>query len=216
MIWIRFEGKSQEGRTHYCWREFDMSLENALIEANKFKSYDLDWTAKATNDKVEITSISNAYHVVNDTFYDGRTPERVISTLESARLANRRLHIHYGDPETGEDQNEEFESEGYVGRSTGRVKSPLLIHNSRSLGGGTIMSERIVKIRSTGKKGIVLYQHSNYFSGRFDVIDNPDTTVKVEYPHAVTRNGEVVAAFKTEKQAQTYVTNVTGIYPTSG
>ena len=101
------------------------------------------------------------YRQVNGTFYDERTPGEVIRVLESARQNRIRLHISLGNTETGRDWLEEFETHGYIGRSMGPVKVPLLIANRRSLGGGAILDHCVVRIR-TAAGGWVLWQHPAY------------------------------------------------------
>lgn len=102
------------------------------------------------------------YKIVNGTSYDVRTPKEVIEELEKARQSRTRLVVDYGDVETGRSWKEEFDVTGYVGRSTGTSKIPLLVYNSRSFGGGSILDHCIIKISlSKGKK--VLYQHPKYY-----------------------------------------------------
>jgi hypothetical protein len=72
--------------------------------------------------------------LINGTSYHDSTPDAVIRVLESARLNRTRLHISFGDPDSGRDWLEEFESHGYVGRSTGPVKVPLILATRRSVG----------------------------------------------------------------------------------
>ena len=82
------------------------------------------------------------YKVVNGTSYDARTPDQVIGILEKARLERIRLHVSLGytdGPSVGLDWLEEFDSHGYIGRSTGSIKVPLLIATSRSTGGGALL-----------------------------------------------------------------------------
>lgn len=100
----------------------------------------------------------------NQVHYYTATPDAVIQVLERARDNHTRLHISYGDRVTGRDWLEEFESYGYVGRSTGRSPIPLLVHNQRSMGGGALMSDNIVRIR-TSSGGRVLWQHPSYHHG---------------------------------------------------
>jgi hypothetical protein len=87
------------------------------------------------------------YKVVNGTFYDEGTPDEVCRVLEYARERRRRLAIAY--------QAESAPEYGYVGRSMGPVKAPLLIHNSRSMGGGTICTRIIVEIRDSKTKELL-------------------------------------------------------------
>jgi len=101
------------------------------------------------------------YQSINGTFYHLETRQNVINVLENARLNNYRIRVHYGDTSTGRDWNEMHYVTGYVGRSTGSIKIPLLVYNKRSYGGGAMLDHCIVKItESKGKR--VLYQHPLY------------------------------------------------------
>jgi hypothetical protein len=101
------------------------------------------------------------YKEINGTSYNSETSKEVIDVLENARKNKIRIVVDYGDIETGKSWNEEFGVCGYVGRSTGKIKIPLLVYNKRSFGGGGILDSCIIKIStSAGKK--VLYQHEKY------------------------------------------------------
>lgn len=93
------------------------------------------------------------YKTVNGTSYDSRTPEEVIRVLESARLKRTRLHISLGETDNergklGRDWLEDNIVHGFIGRSTGSIKIPLLIHNRRSLAGPGLLDYCIVRIRT--------------------------------------------------------------------
>jgi hypothetical protein len=142
--------------------------------------------------------------VVNGVHYDAATPDEVIRVLEAARAADTRLHISYGDRVTGRDWLEEFESYGYVGSSTGRTPIPLIVYNRRSMGGGALMSDNIVRIRRS-KDGRVLWRHENYHHGTIaispDRITLPDGRV---LNVKVTRDGQEQARFKDVRGARHY------------
>lgn len=101
--------------------------------------------------------------IVNGTTYDDNTPTRVIEILEDARLSRengsrwQRLWIMYGDVDTGRHWEQATESKGYIGRSTGTDKIPLLIKTKNSLGGEAILDAAIIEIR-TSNGGEVLYR----------------------------------------------------------
>jgi len=150
------------------------------------------------------------YKQVNGTYFDDRTPLEVITVLENARQNRTRLHISLGEtsgPDAGRDWLEEFETHGYIGRSMGPIKVPLLIANRRSLGGGAILDHRIVRIRlSAGRH--VLYRHPAYHHGELSIrrkvepITLPDgRTLAVE----VLRDGHTHAAFSNFEQARRWV-----------
>ena len=99
--------------------------------------------------------------VINGTTFHDETPIAVCNILNDAISSRRlkRIRIFFGDKETGKDWNEFYDNIGYVGRSTGLIKIPLMIHNTRSTGGGAILDHCIVKI-TVDKKTV--YQHPKY------------------------------------------------------
>ena len=106
---------------------------------------------------------------VNQTHYHNETPEEVIAVLENARLNRNRIRVWYG--KDGKSWAEENDIMGYVGRSTGTQKIPLLINNKRSYGGPGLLDHCIVKIVDL-KNNRVLYQHDNFSQPLFTYIGN--------------------------------------------
>jgi len=105
--------------------------------------------------------------IVNGTTYHEDTPDAVINILETNRLARlaghpERIKLHYGDPKTGRDWCEFYGVTGYVGRSTGTSKIPLLLAQRRSHGGPGILNHDIVRIRESSGARRVLYEHPDY------------------------------------------------------
>jgi hypothetical protein len=92
--------------------------------------------------------------------FDEGTKTEIKNILESLVNTGKRIRLWYGD-DNGRSWEEEFDTIGYIGRSTGPNKIPLLINNSRSYGGGAILTARIIKIVETKTKR-VLYQHPNF------------------------------------------------------
>ena len=155
------------------------------------------------------------YKHINGTSFDERTPDEVIRVLESARQNRTRLHISLGDTASGRDWLEEFETHGYVGRSMGPVKVPLLVANTRSLGGGSILAHCIVRIR-TSAGGLVLWQHPDYHHGTLEIrqktepVTLPDgRTLTVD----VLRDGELHASFEDMQKARRWVNKLGVIAP---
>jgi len=143
------------------------------------------------------------YRIANGTSYDVRTPEEVVRVLEQARLNRIRLHISLGDTTTGRDWLEENDVYGYVGRSMGPIKVPLLIANRRSLGGGAVLDHCVVRIRKCAG-GQVLYQHPDYHFGTLSIqlkeqaVELPDGwLLSVDVIH----NGSVHASFESIEKA---------------
>jgi hypothetical protein len=139
------------------------------------------------------------YKIINGTAYYENTPDKVVNTLENARKYNERIRVFYGDRETGRDWKEEYDIIGYIGRSIGRIKIPLLIANSRSMGGGGILCDCIVKI--TIDKRIV-YKHPDYYLGELTLTrDN----LPEGYIEGVNIDGERHANFRKEGQTERWI-----------
>lgn len=93
----------------------------------------------------------------NGTTYHDETPETLINVLETCRNHRIRVVLDYGDTETGKSWGDIYDVTGYIGRSTGTKKIPILVFNSRSLGGGAILDHCILSVKtSKGKR--VLWQ----------------------------------------------------------
>jgi hypothetical protein len=107
------------------------------------------------------------YKIVDGTAYHEETPDQVVRLLESALKSFRgtRLRFCFGDTKTGRDWEEKYDVCGYIGRSSGDIKIPLLINQSASTGGGAILDHCIVRIESKGqndKSYTEVYRHPKY------------------------------------------------------
>jgi hypothetical protein len=155
------------------------------------------------------------YQTINGTFYDQRTPPEVVKVLESARQSRTRLHISLGDTATGRDWLEESDVHGYIGRSMGPVKIPLLIANQRSTGGPGLLDHCIVRIRQSAG-GRVLYQHSSYHHGNLE-IRRKSEPVELGDGRVLTvevlREGEVHGSFKDMAQARRWANKLGVVAP---
>lgn len=87
------------------------------------------------------------YKVVNGTFYRVGTPDEVVRVLEEAREKRLRLAIAY--------KAESAPQFGRIGRSMGPVKVPLLVHNTRSMGGEELWTDGIVEIRESASHRVL-------------------------------------------------------------
>lgn len=147
------------------------------------------------------------YRIENGTSFDLRTPDEVVRVLENARRNRTRLHISLGDTETGLDRLEEFETHGYVVRSMGPVKVPLLMAYRRSLGGGAILDHCIVRIRESAG-GRLLYQHPKYHHGNLEIRHKAEPESLQDgrvLTLDVLRDGELHAAFENVEKARRWV-----------
>lgn len=154
--------------------------------------------------------VENRYRVCDGTYYHANTPPEVVSVLESLRKSQTRVRVHYGHtdpshPRFGRDWLEEFDVEGTIGRSTGRIKIPLLV--PRSLPGGPgLLDHCVVKIRTLDKNPRVLYQHPHYILPSLKIGPARDPG----YAKAVYVEGVLHAQFKEPGQAARWVHRMTG------
>ena len=105
--------------------------------------------------------IVGKYKVYHGTFYDINTQDGIIYLLDKISNDKVRVRFHWGDTKTGKDWGDTYDIKGYIGKSTGPIRIPILVFNKRSMGGHAILTHCIVKISLT-KGGKVLYQHPNY------------------------------------------------------
>jgi len=105
----------------------------------------------------------------NGYYFNVATPDAVCSAV-SVIDRNTRVRVWYGDPVTGKSYDEIFDTTGYIGRSTGPVKIPLLINNKRSTGGPALSCDIIVKIVDTRTKRVI-YQHPTFSQSTFTTVD---------------------------------------------
>lgn len=91
------------------------------------------------------------YKVCGGTCYHADTQYDVISWLETFRERYQRIRVTFGTVENGQ-VIETHKRVGYVSRSLGPVKAPLLVFSNRSLGGEVISTERVVMIEYANKR----------------------------------------------------------------
>lgn len=156
----------------------------------------------------------SAHPVAKKTLFQPGTHHKVASVLERARNSNETmLRLFFGDPATGLDRCEEWDVVGYIGRSTGPMRVPLLMeplwdnHRLESAAyGGAINCASIVRIIRVND-GKELYRAANYHLPTFE-IECSDATPG--YPFIVNKAGQLQARFKTEEQATAYVAFMQG------
>jgi hypothetical protein len=108
--------------------------------------------------KIEFLTVGDkVYKVIDGTYYHQDTPDMLIDVLENIRKEKIRIKINYGDRATGKSWGETHDISGTIGRSMGPVKCPILLHNSRSTGGGIILTQCILEIK-TSKGNKLLYR----------------------------------------------------------
>ena len=93
------------------------------------------------------------YKIINGIAFHEETDSKVCEIL-LRYLHNRdvRLKLDYGDTITGKSWGESHDITGYIGNSIGKIKIPLLLNNSKSISGGSILDHCIIKIEYANKK----------------------------------------------------------------
>ena len=128
--------------------------------------------------------------------YHEETPEPLIRELERARIARRRIKIYLGDPKTGKNWNEENDTTGTIGLSRGHhARYPILLETVRSSGGGTLMDDRILKLKVEGR---TVYTHPNFKQSKFEIVQSKEPG----YTHSLLIDGILYSNHKTERSAK--------------
>jgi len=99
--------------------------------------------------------------IIDSTYFDDTTPNAVYTWLNTARVFKQRIRVFYGDPIQGICWNEEFDTIGIVGRSTGTKKIPLLLKSKNSIGGSAILDKCIVRIDIKGENNKICTVYHN-------------------------------------------------------
>lgn len=161
----------------------------------------------------ELLSNGNTIHyqiTESGTAYHEETSIEIVRILENARRSNTRLRLFYGDIKTGRDWMEEHDTMGTISRSTGNIKIPILIKNSRSNFGACILDNCIVRIIDLESRS-ELYKHQNYHIGEFEVKEIDLTAGDRHYSAGVYHNEKgKVANFKTMDQAKRWIKFIKG------
>jgi len=159
------------------------------------------------------------------TYYHDTTPREVVEALEMAQATGARVRLFTGDRKTGKQWFDEHDVCGTVSHSMGPHKIPLLIKNSRSMGGGGILTDCIVRLLVNGRE---VYRHPKYREPVFTIREiKPDEMPpsnraypaqslrsmglrSMGYTHAADIDGENYANFKSLSAAQRWVAFMKG------
>ena len=152
------------------------------------------------------------YKEVKGFFFAENTPQEVCDAIVKAYEQKLKVRIYMGDVKTGRTWNKEHDITGTVGRSTGSIKVPLLIATSRSMGGGEIMTDCILRIRFANGYGfgMDLYRADNYVQSTFKIIELSEYPQFAQggYTHGVIINGEFYSRHRTERAAKMLVSKL--------
>ena len=129
------------------------------------------------NEKIETVKVPFLTDVViyrkyKGIYYANGTSDDVIYAIQRAREEHTRIRIWLGDTETGLAWNEETDVLGYVGTTTGNIKSSILVFKQTSYGGSLISTNKVLRIDNTFYK-TTLYQDKNFHTTKFYVRETP-------------------------------------------
>lgn len=161
-----------------------------------------------------------------NTWYSPGTPAAVKRVLEEAIKAYRTnseeatiLRVFYGDPQTGRDWCEENDTVGFIGRTGGIMKAPILLEPLRGEwgqlqsadGGGAIVTNRIVRIIDVTRHEEV-YRAPNYQLPRFTTRESGLPELPVAVFHEDHAEGKQVncANCSTFEEAAEYIAFLQG------
>ena len=102
----------------------------------------------------------NDYKIVNGIYFKKDTNDDVCNILAKyCGDKKQRVRVFYGNTDTGKDWLEVYNTIGYIGKSCGNIKIPLMLSKRDSAGGSPILDDYIVKITINKK---VVYKHPLY------------------------------------------------------
>jgi len=146
-----------------------------------------------------ITVNEKQYKVLDNTYFHLDTPDNLCALICELISKEIKIKVFLGDPKTGENWNEEHDTIGTIGKSTGTIKRPLLVP-IRAYGGSALMTDRVVAIytlkdRHNTRK--CLYKCDKF---KFSNIVIQEGNLP-EYPYSVYIDGELYSNHKTERSA---------------
>lgn len=139
------------------------------------------------------------------TYFDPHTDPKVQEVLEAYRRSRRMLRLILGNPATGVTWLEEHDVVGTIGRSTGWLKTPLLIQPGED-GGPAILTANLLCIIDWGS-GATAYRHPVYHVP--DLLIRPTDGGDLSW--CVTHQGVDVARFGDIGKAGAYVAFMRGL-----
>ena len=143
------------------------------------------------------------YKNVYGFYFHHETNDKVIDLLVNAYTGGSRIRLYYGDVKTGKCWMDEYDMSGTIGRSTGRIKIPLIINNSRSLGGPGLLEHCIIGVQY---KNAWLYRQDNFHLAEITL----EPSKLPGYTTAVLFDGELRANFKSLSKAERYAAFMKG------
>lgn len=141
---------------------------------------------------------------LNETWHHPAALPEVCKIIDRCIKNDTHVRLFYGDTETGRDWGEENDVLGTIGRTTGPLKTPILVPKGEC-SGTTILEHCLVKIMDADTRR-VLWTHERYQSPTFLITE--DNTPKL--PFKATMNGQLAARFASFAKAAAWVAFMSG------
>lgn len=109
------------------------------------------------------------YFEKNGTSFSINTNNNCANILNELILTKKRVRLFYGEQHIGEDWCERFDTIGYIGRSNGKIKIPILLSRKDSSGGFPILTDCILKIVET-RTNKILYLNKKYLVPNLEIV----------------------------------------------
>lgn len=89
--------------------------------------------------------------------FNNKTPKETANKIIDLHISQTRVVLDYGDIKTNTSWNEQYDITGTIGLTKGHydLHYPILIYNKRSMGGGLILCNCIVGIKSSKGKRVL-------------------------------------------------------------
>lgn len=137
---------------------------------------------------------------LKETWFHLGTPVEVRRMLERYRKSGDAIRIFYGDAETGRDWLEENDVVGFIARSCGTLKVPILLKHGSEAWGDTILDQCIVKLMDVASRK-TLWAHPKYKAPTLQIVAERHGI----YTHAALVDGELHARFASYGKAAQWV-----------
>ena len=141
---------------------------------------------------------------LNETWHHPDALPEVSKIIDRCIKNGTRVRLFYGDTNTGREWGEENDVLGTIGRTTGPLKSPIMIPKGEC-SGTTILEHCLLKIMDADTRR-VLWVHTQYQAPTFAITE--DHTPKL--PFKATMNGQPEARFASFAEAAAWVAFMSG------
>jgi len=109
--------------------------------------------AQILKDKLVLNS-KNGNRIVFNNLTPIKTAKKIVELYDT----KTRIIFDYGDIENNKSWGESYDISGKIGMTKGayNLRYPILLHNSRSTGGGTILTHCVISIKESKGKKLIL------------------------------------------------------------